>query len=79
MTICVDVDSGGYLREVVLDDSICSSFVLVHSSDYVSLGESELAPADIAYVFSWGFGAVVVLGYFGGYFVGIAKKIINKI
>ncbi|HCT2505482.1 hypothetical protein J4G63_21340 [Aeromonas sobria] len=37
----------------------------------------DIAPSDIAIMFSWAFGAVVVLGWFPGFAIGVAKKVIN--
>ncbi|WP_323117023.1 hypothetical protein [Klebsiella quasivariicola] len=39
----------------------------------------DIAPSDVALVFSWAFGAVVVLGWLPGYCIGIAKKVISLV
>lgn len=79
MAICVAVDVDGYVRQTTDSIETCTASVLVDAQQYNQLLEPVLSPSDIAYVFGWGFGAVVVIGYFGGYGVGIAKKLINKI
>ena len=78
-TTCVAIDSDGYVRQTTDTLESCTSFVLVDAQQYSKFLEPVLSPSDIAYVFGWGFGAVVIIGYFGGYGVGIAKKLINKI
>ena len=79
MSICVAVDADGYVRQTTDSIQTCTASFLIDAQQYNKLLEPVLSPSDIAYVFGWGFGAVVVIGYFGGYAVGIAKKLINKI
>lgn len=77
MAICVAVDAGGFIRQTNESVEACSNLVLMDYAQYNILAEPLLDPVDIAYVFAWGFGAVVVLGYFGGYAIGIAKRLIK--
>lgn len=77
MAMCVAVDVDGYVRQTSESVEACQSLVLMDYAQYNILAEPLLEPLDIAYVFAWGFGAVVVLGYFGGYATGIAKRLIR--
>ena len=79
MGVCVGVNSEGWIYKTSETIDACTEFVLVGAEQYRLSVEPALNPADIAYVFAWGFASVVVLGYFGGYAVGIAKSLINKI
>lgn len=79
MAVCVSVDESGYVRQTVEAVQNCTSHVLVDASQYSLIVEPVLNSSEIASVFTWGFASVVVLGYFSGYAVGIAKTIINKL
>ena len=79
MTACVDIDSNGYLIANGQTADNCQSYVLVSAPHYEILVEPVLDADSIAYVFGWGFGAVVVIGYFGSFAVGVAKSVINKL
>ena len=62
MTACVDIDSNGYLIANGQTADNCQSYVLVSAPHYEILVEPVLDADSIAYVFGWGFGAVVVIG-----------------
>jgi hypothetical protein len=78
MTICVAVSEEGFLYQTDLPITECTSMVIQSVGEY-NTSHIELSPADIATVFAWSFGAVVVVGYFGGYVIGLAKRLINLI
>lgn len=75
MAICVSVDSDGYVKQTGFSD--CLDYVLVSSSDYQAAFNSQINALDITTAFTWGFAAVVVTGWFAGYSIGIAKRVIR--
>ena len=79
MAICVAPDVDGFIRKTVDSLDTCTSMILMDSAQYHLAIEPVLNSADIAYVFGWGFAGVVIIGYFGGYLIGIAKSLIRKI
>lgn len=80
MATCSLVDEAGYVRQAVQSVEECTSYILVSSAEYHSTVDTY-APtsAGVASAFTWGFGSVVVLGYFSAYAIGIAKQVIHKI
>lgn len=80
MAVCISVNE---LNELHLSNhSIdeCNSYVLLTSLEYQSTTDLFTpTPESISIAFGWGFGAVVIIGYFSSYAVGIAKKIINLV
>lgn len=78
MAVCISVDEENILR--LSNNSIdeCNSYVLLTSVEFQSTTDVFTpTPEAISIAFSWGFGAVVIVGYFSAYAVGIAKKLIN--
>lgn len=78
MAICIEktVDDFLYVSETSIEN--CSSYVLQTADEY-NLSHVSVSPSDIGLVFAWAFGAVVVVGYFGGFVIGIAKKMIRLV
>ena len=80
MSVCVRVKSSGDL--VVNNRSVekCRDYVLISASEHKYASDLySPTPEGIASAFSFGFGAVVVVGYLSSYAVGICKQLINKI
>lgn len=92
ITIGTGLLDNGKVSVTGASPSSCGGYVILNSAEYqvitqanAHLQEPDLSgsvdfdvmPADIAYVFSWGFGAVLFF-WFLGYSVGIAKGLINK-
>lgn len=77
--LCVVPDQNGYLSGVVDAIENCSGYVMLDTAEY-SIYQSmvEITPADILYVFSWGFG-VVLFFWFLGACIGAGKKGVNKV
>lgn len=80
MALCVAIDDSGFVRHVI-DSTIdnCAHFILISSEQYKLAVDPVLNPEDIASAFSWGFGAVVVIGYLSSYAVGVAKRLIKQV
>lgn len=70
---CVEVNSFGQVVESTQDPC---PFVLIEATDF--LATASLTPANIAYSFAWGFGAVVTLWALS-FAVRAALKAINLI
>lgn len=76
MSFCVGFNEQGFLYKLDTPVTECSSMVIQTVEEYKQ-STVDIAPADIAIMFSWAFGAVVVLGWFPGYAIGVAKKLIR--
>lgn len=76
MAFCVGSNEQGFLYKLDTPVTECSSMVIQTVEEYKQ-STVDIAPADIAIMFSWAFGAVVVLGWFPGYAIGVAKKLIR--
>lgn len=78
--ICVDINEQGFLFATASPISECTSYILISRSNYDSfLSGLTVTAEDIATSFSFGFMAVIVVGYFAAWPVGIAKSLINKL
>lgn len=79
MANCITVNTDGTFSLTTLSPADCTSYVLLDASDFRTMVESyDIASADVLYVFSWGFGAVLFF-WSMGYAVGVAKSLINKV
>lgn len=78
MAYCVDFNEQGFIYRVETPLSECSSMVIQTVAEY-NQSTIDIAPSDVALIFSWAFGAVVVLGWLPGYCIGIAKKVISLV
>lgn len=79
MAICTEITSEGFVVANGLTASDCVNYVLIDAHQYQIAVEPLVTPGEIASAFSWGFGSVVVLGWFSGYAIGIAKRVIRLI
>jgi len=80
MAICAAVDNEFFVRQSVQTLDECTGYVLVAPSEYRAATDAFTpTPEGVATAFMWGFGAVVVLGYFSSYAIGVAKMVIRKI
>ena len=79
MAQCAIDNGSGLLELVTLSPDSCTGVVLLSPADYSLMVQSyQIAPADVLYVFSWGFGAVLFFWSLG-YSVGVAKKLIQTL
>lgn len=76
MAHCILVNEQGFLYRTDTPVKECSSMIIQTVEEY-NQSTVDIAPSDIAIMFSWAFGAVVVLGWFPGFAIGVAKKVIN--
>lgn len=76
MAYCIAVNEQGFLYRTDTPVKECSSMIIQTVEEY-NQSTVDIAPSDIAIMFSWAFGAVVVLGWFPGFAIGVAKKVIN--
>ncbi len=76
MAYCISVNEQGFLYRTDTPVKECSSMIIQTVEEYKQ-STVDIAPSDIAIMFSWAFGAVVVLGWFPGFAIGVAKKVIN--
>lgn len=76
MAHCVGINEQGFLYLLDTPLQECSSMVIQTVAEYKQ-STIDIAPADVVLMFTWAFGAVVVLGWLPGYCIGIAKKVIN--
>lgn len=79
---CYEIGNNGTLQAVQMNtDNTCptGSFVMMQQADYSLMVQAyEITPEQVFTVFSWGFG-VVLLFWFFGYGIGVAKKVISKL
>lgn len=85
---CVSVSTVGGNTTLIMDtpdsSGACPSLVLLGQSDYSSIQMSvvsssePITPDQVLFVFSWGFG-VVLLFWSLGYAIGAAKLVISKL
>jgi hypothetical protein len=77
---CISLRPDGTLQtEETNTDGTCSAYVLLNQSDYSLMVQSyTITPEQVANVFSWGFG-VVLLFWSLGYVIGVAKTAISKL
>ncbi|PMM24926.1 hypothetical protein [Vibrio lentus] len=78
MAVCIDKTVDGFLYVTETKLETCTTYVLQAADEY-NLSHVTVSPSDIGLVFTWSFGAVVVIGYLGGYVIGIAKKLIRLV
>lgn len=76
MAYCVAFNEQGFIYKVESPLTECSSMVIQTVAEYKQ-STIDIAPSDVALIFSWAFGAVVVIGWLPGYCIGIAKKVIS--
>lgn len=76
MAYCVAFNEQGFIYKVESPLTECSSMVIQTVAEY-NQSTIDIAPSDVALIFSWAFGAVVVIGWLPGYCIGIAKKVIS--
>lgn len=80
MAICAAVDDQFFVRQSVQTIDECSGYVLVSPSEFRAATDAFTpTPEGVATAFMWGFGAVVVIGYFSSYAIGIAKNVIRRL
>lgn len=78
MPSCVAFNEQGFIYKVDTPITECSTMVIQTVTEY-NQSTIDIAPSDVALIFSWAFGAVVVLGWLPGYCIGIAKKVISLV
>lgn len=79
MAQCAVIDKSGKLILTADTPDTCAGYVLLSPADYGLMVQSyQIAPADVLYVFSWGFGAVLFFWSLG-FAVGAAKKLISLV
>lgn len=71
MAFCVGSNEQGFLYKLDTPVTECSSMVIQTVEEYKQ-STVDIARG-IAIMFSWAFGAFVVLGWFPGYAIGVAK------
>ncbi len=76
MAYCIAVNEQGFLYQTDIPVKECSSMIVQTAEEYKQ-STVDIAPSDIAIMFSWAFGAVVIIGWFPGFAIGVAKKVIN--
>lgn len=77
MALCVE-NVSGTLTPTATAPMDCTAYLLVDSLEYGTLVSAyAIEAADVAYVFSWGFGTVVFFWYLG-FVIGVAKRVISK-
>ncbi|MGF1868454.1 single-stranded DNA-binding protein [Photobacterium indicum] len=80
MPICVNTTSDGFLVATSEPIQNCSTYVMVTANEYQTWFEQYgLTNTAMGQAFGLGFTAVVIVGYFGAYAVGIAKKVISLV
>lgn len=80
MTTCVALDPEGFIYATTTPVAECESYILISPTEYhMATQVFEVSPSDISYVFSWGFGAVVLFGLGTPYAVKIARRLIALI
>lgn len=78
--ICVSVNPQGFLKTTGQDLESCTSYVLVSKSDYDYWFDFvSVSPADVTTAFSFGFAAVLGIGFLASYPIKIALNLIRKI
>lgn len=76
--LCVQPDVNGYLQGTVETVENCTGYVMLDSVEYqIYQAMVDVTAADILYVFSWGFGAVLFFWFLGAC-AGAAKKGVGK-
>jgi hypothetical protein len=79
---CITINVFGSVQLVNANsDGTCptNAYILLNNADYAMMVQAyEITPEQVFQVFSWGFG-VVLLFWFFGYGIGVAKKVISKI
>lgn len=53
--------------------------MVIQTAEEYKQSTLDIAPSDIALIFSWAFGAVVIIGWLPGFAISVAKKIINLV
>ncbi len=81
MSFCISVNAENML---ILQPSVsvedCTSMVIADASTYkYAIQSYQYDPIEMAEIFGFGFGSVVVIGYFAGWVIGIAKRLISMI
>jgi hypothetical protein len=78
MSICAEIDNGGYLIQSVQSLQDCSHFVVLSATEYGLISSMAMpTPAELLYLYTWGMGAVL-LPWSIAYAVGVAKRVISK-
>lgn len=78
--LCVSVNSQGFLQKSNQDIELCNSYILVSKSDYDYWFDFvSVSPADVTTAFSFGFAAVLGIGFLASYPIKIALNLIRKI
>lgn len=80
MATCVTVNTDGTLvADPASTPNQCQAYVMLDSLDYQTMAQSvDITPAEVLYVFSWGFG-VVLFFWSLGFAVGVAKSLIKQV
>ena len=80
MPICVEALNNGRLRDTQQSIEDCTNFVIYTLEEYEQLLQSAqnalISPEDIAYVWIWGFGSILI-PWSIAYAIMWAKKTIN--
>lgn len=79
MSICLAFDENGYAYNTGDTVAQCTHYVAVDANLYNASLSPVITPLEVAEAFTWGFGVVVALGYFSGYYIGVAKTVISKL
>lgn len=78
MPLCIDKNEQGFLFLTETPVSECSSMVLLTVDEYKQ-STLDIPASDVVMIFSWAFGAVVIIGWLPGFAIGVAKKLIRSI
>jgi len=78
--LCVAVNSQGFLQKTNQDIEDCNGYILVSKSEYdFWFDYVSVSPSDISAAFSFGFVAILGVGFLASYPIKIAQNLIRKI
>lgn len=79
---CITINVFGSVQRVNANpDGSCptDAFIILNNADYAMMVQAyQVTPEQVLQVFTWGFG-VVLLFWFFGYGIGVAKRVISKL
>lgn len=79
---CITINALGSVQPINANpDGSCpqDAFIVLNNADYSLMVQAyQVTPEQVFQVFTWGFG-VVLLFWFFGYGIGVAKKVISKL